>query len=79
MSADDKAPRNAREGVFIERIAALEAELAKVRQERDAAVAALKDIGDFAHDRSTGPAVPDTLWEIRRMAYDELAARKEGA
>lgn len=31
----------------------------------------LKEIGDFAHDKSTGPAVPDPLWEVRRMAYGE--------
>lgn len=31
----------------------------------------LHDIGNFAHDRSTGPAVPDALWEVRRMAYRE--------
>jgi hypothetical protein len=30
----------------------------------------LKEIGDFAHDRSTGPAVPDALWEVRAMAYE---------
>lgn len=29
----------------------------------------LLDIGNFAHDHSTGPAVPDALWEVRRMAY----------
>jgi hypothetical protein len=34
----------------------------------------LRQIGDYAHDRSTGPAVPDALWEIRSMAYDALAA-----
>jgi hypothetical protein len=32
----------------------------------------LRSIGDIAHDASTGPAVPDVLWEIRRMAYDEV-------
>lgn len=32
----------------------------------------LRQIGDAAHDASTGPAVPDKLWEIRSMAYDEL-------
>jgi hypothetical protein len=32
----------------------------------------LHRIGDMAHDASTGPAVPDVLWEIRRMAYDEI-------
>lgn len=34
------------------------------------AEAALRAIGDFAHDKSTGPAVPDALWEVRSMAYD---------
>lgn len=29
----------------------------------------LREIGDYAHDRSTGPAVPDALWEVRSMAY----------
>ena len=29
----------------------------------------LTEIGNKAHDASTGPAVPDTLWEIRAMAY----------
>jgi hypothetical protein len=32
--------------------------------------AALDRIGDYAHDHSTGPAVPDALWEVRRMAYE---------
>lgn len=27
-------------------------------------------IGNFAHDRSTGPALLDDLWEVRRMAYE---------
>jgi len=31
--------------------------------------AALRQIGDYAHDKSTGPAVPDALWEVRGMAY----------
>lgn len=35
-------------------------------------VEALRKIGDFAHDKSTGPAVPDALWEIRSMAYDAM-------
>jgi hypothetical protein len=30
---------------------------------------ALREIGDFAHDKSTGPAAPDALWDIRAMAY----------
>lgn len=36
------------------------------------ALATLREIGDFAHDRSTGPAVEDALWEVRNMAYAML-------
>lgn len=38
----------------------------------DSQDAALEAIGDFAHDRSTGPAVPDALWEVRSMAYEGM-------
>ncbi len=34
----------------------------------------LRKIGDCAHNASTGPAVPDTLWEIRSMAYGGIVA-----
>ena len=34
----------------------------------------LRQIGDRAHAASTGPAVPDVLWEIRSMAYDGIGA-----
>lgn len=44
--------------------------------EAQAAVIELQEvlaaIGDFAHDKSTGPAVPDALWDVRRMAYDAI-------
>ena len=33
----------------------------------------LEVIGNYAHDRSTGPAVPDDLWEIRGMAYGGMS------
>ena len=33
---------------------------------------ALEEIGDFAHKKSTGPEVPDALWEICSMAYDAM-------
>jgi hypothetical protein len=36
------------------------------------ALATLREIGDFAHARSTGPAVEDALWEVRNMAYAML-------
>ncbi len=29
----------------------------------------LCEIGEYSHDRSTGPAVPDELWHVRDMAY----------
>ena len=35
-------------------------------------VKTLCKIGDFAHDKSTGPAVPDALWEIRSIAYNAI-------
>lgn len=37
---------------------------------------ALQEIGDFAHDKSTGPAFPDALWEIRSMAYNALVEQR---
>lgn len=33
---------------------------------------ALSRIADLAHEKSTGPAVPDTLWEIRNIAQEAL-------
>ena len=32
----------------------------------------LRDIGDIAHAQSTGPAEPDWLWHIRKLAYELL-------
>jgi hypothetical protein len=32
----------------------------------------LHAIGDLAHDKSSGPTVPDVYWEIREMAYGPL-------
>lgn len=37
---------------------------------------ALREIGDIAHDKSTGPSVPDVLWEIRAIAYDAIVEFK---
>ena len=34
----------------------------------------LRQIGDRAHDASTGPAVLDVLWEIRGLAYEGIGA-----
>lgn len=39
------------------------------RDDYNTAAQRLQDIGDYAHDHSTGPAVPDALWEVRSMAY----------
>jgi len=46
----------------------LKAQAAEIERLQDA----LRDIAELAHDKSTGPAVPDTCWEIRRMAYDAV-------
>lgn len=32
----------------------------------------LLKIGNYAHDHSTGPAVPDAMWDIRAMAYEHV-------
>jgi len=75
-----------REYEVLSRANALEAELKATQARLDAsdellreefaqrqdALATLREIGDFAHDRSTGPAVEDALWEVRRMAYELL-------
>lgn len=44
-----------------------------LRAELEAAYDMLARIGDFAHDKSTGPAIPDALWEVRGMAYAAVA------
>lgn len=44
----------------------LERDLLKFQVERIKEVAT--SIHNFAHDKSTGPAVPDALWEVRSMA-----------
>ncbi len=30
----------------------------------------LIEIAEYAHNHSTGPAVPDALWAVRQMAYE---------
>ena len=30
----------------------------------------LREIAEYAHNESTGPAIPDALWEIREQAYE---------
>jgi len=41
----------------------------QLRRDRDQLVNTLRQIAELAHDKSTGPAQPDTLWEIRNLAY----------
>ncbi|KSW22640.1 MULTISPECIES: hypothetical protein [unclassified Pseudomonas] len=50
----------------------LKAENEALRKAFDEANEMLARIGDFAHDKSAGPAVPDALWEIRSMAYSAV-------
>lgn len=42
----------------------------EAEQQRDVLLKALQSIQEYAHDHSTGPAVPDALWEVRRMAME---------
>lgn len=50
----------------------LRQQLVELAEQNQHLVLVLKDIGDFSHDRSQGPAVPDALWEVRRIAYEAL-------
>jgi len=52
-----------------EKMFPVHAELSRVKDELGQAEDVLMKIGDIAHDASTGPAVEDTYWTIRRMAY----------
>jgi hypothetical protein len=54
-----------------EAVLAARAEAAEAECERLLEV--LTNIGNYAHDASTGPTVPDAFWEIRKMAYEALA------
>ena len=47
------------------------------REEVERLNGVLNQIGDLAHDNSTGPAVPDLLWDIRAMAYEGISALAE--
>ena len=38
----------------------------------DALADRLHRIGNIAHDRSTGPEIPDHYWEIRHLAFELL-------
>ena len=72
-----------REFELLGRVNLLEAELKATRErlsvsdellreefaQKSDALAVLREIGDFANDRSTGPSVEDDLWEVRNMAY----------
>jgi hypothetical protein len=46
--------------------------LTAMRSEIELLQSKLKEIGDYAHDNSAGPAVQDALWEVRSMAYDAI-------
>lgn len=35
----------------------------------------LQEIAELAHNKSTGLAIPDVYWEIRRMAYDAIEVK----
>lgn len=43
-----------------------------LRLQLTASESRLREIGDKAHDLSTGPAVHDGYWDIRELAYELL-------
>lgn len=63
------AESEAAERSLSEQVKAMDAALA-------AAEGSLRDIGDWAHGRSAGPAIPDDMWEVRRMAYEGIDAAR---
>ena len=66
--------------VPVERVRELEAENERLRDEASELLDRLQEIGNFAHQNSTGPAIPDEFWSIRDMAYAPLetaSQRKE--
>lgn len=46
-----------------ERVEELEGQLEDIKE-------VLEEIEEYARVNSTGPALPDALWEVRRMAFD---------
>ena len=69
MLAVDLAEARAAVAAEREESARLRHLLNLARDDYNTAAQRLQDIGDYAHDHSTGPAVPDALWEVRSMAY----------
>lgn len=47
-------------------------EIERLLSDKDVFGTALMGIGNKAHYQSTGPAIPDVLWEIRGTAYSAL-------
>jgi hypothetical protein len=66
----ERAPTNSVEKDMATHIRELLAENAALKADAERVLERVREIGDYAHDKSTGPAVPDALWEIRRTAYE---------
>lgn len=64
------ALRQCLDRIFVLECRASDEETEKLRQKNDELVNVLLEIHSLAHDRSTGPEVPDGYWEIRSMAED---------
>jgi hypothetical protein len=62
-SADESLP--------LEQLSVIANKLEEMDKEIDRLGDLLLEIGNIAHDASTGPAVPDVLWEIRSKAYQQ--------
>ena len=59
------------EALPLEQMKDVSCELRRLQAEIDRLNDLLTEIGNKSHDASTGPALPDTLWEIRAMAYQQ--------
>lgn len=73
----EKTPEQIRQDISIfhpgEREAGIQAAVERfeaLREEVQSLRDRLRAIGDYAHSHSSGPAVPDALWEVRAMAYE---------
>ena len=59
------------------RVSAMANVMATQRDRIEELEQALSEIAAFAHDNSTGPAIPDVLWSIRDMAYRPFEAHEQ--
>lgn len=55
------------DGSLLEQVGTVLAALDALKAEVDRLRAGIDDVADECRERSTGPAEPDALWDVRRM------------